>query len=43
MSDNKRLREMESQITPGSQPVPQLHVPDVGQSQPEVERFMDSM
>src|SRR5579863_8346134 len=43
MSDNKRLREMDTQITPGSQPVPALHVPEAGQSQPEVERFLDSM
>lgn len=42
MSDNKRLREIDS-VVPGSRPAPVMHVPDAGQSQPEVERFLDSM
>ncbi|HEV2322258.1 MAG TPA: site-specific integrase, partial [Gammaproteobacteria bacterium] len=42
MSDNKRLREIDG-VVPGSRPAPAMHVPDAGQSQPEVERFLDSM
>lgn len=43
MSDNKNLREI-TNPTPGStQAPPPVRVPDVGQSQPDVERFLDSM
>ncbi len=42
MSDTK-LREITTPV-PGSAPAPlSVHVPDVGQSQPDVERFLDSM
>ena len=43
MSDNKHLREI-TNPEPGTTPAPlNVHVPDVGQSQPDVERFLDSM
>ena len=43
MSDNKHLREITTPA-PGTKPAPVgVHVPDVGQSQPDVERFLDSM
>src|SRR5579863_2906853 len=43
MSDNKQLREI-TNPAPGTTQAPlTVHVPDAGHSQPDVERFLDSM
>jgi integrase/recombinase XerD len=43
MSDNKRLQEIPTPAT-GTAPAPlSVHVPEIGHSQPDVERFLDSM
>ncbi len=43
MSKNEELREINTPIPGSVQVPPSLHVPDAGHSQPDVERFLDSM